>query len=567
MKKRLMFFAALVAAALSVTLVAGSAIAASNVVYNAVPSPLPPNVASVGYEATSTSEFGDYVHLGGTNRNLNTVTVTMSDWALYVDYASDPRYMGNSLTWSHPITVNVYSDHLGVNGVPDTLLATKTQNVTIPWRPVAETSCGTAWKAPNGQCYNGYAFNATFDLSSLNATLTNNVIVGVAYDTADYGHSPIGMPGPYNSLNVGAPNLQTVSVGSDDNADNVFWNTSFAGFYADGGTAGVGIFRQDTGWTPNGTAAFQITACTPTGFVRDGINLTAAQIGGNVTGNLDAAGCNIGVYYDSTHTGNVTSANISGANYFGVVVNGDAGTVKTNVTGSAIHDIGETPLNGSQHGNAIYYRALGSGTASGTISGNTITHYQKGGITTNGSVSATITNNVVTGEGRVNYIAQNGIQVGYGAKATVTGNTVSGNAYTGSNLASSAGILVVGGPCYSLPLTVGLDISKNTLTNNDVGVWLFNAAADCATAPATKTNNSVKLNTITNGAVSNTTGYSATCGYQAGISDLGTKDLIVNNSISGPGYTPVSNDCSGTPQAFVRSIDAGSSARVAGSNK
>ena len=567
MKLRLMFFAALIAAALSVTLVAGSAIAASNVVYNAVPSPLPPNVASVGYEATSTSEFGDYVHLAGTNRSLSTVTVTMSDWALHSDYTSDPRYSPTSATWSHPITVNVYSNHLGLNGAPDTLLATKTQDVTIPWRPVADAACGTAWKAPNGQCYNGYAFNATFDLSSLNVTLPNDVIVGVSYNTADYGHAPIGMPGPYNSLNVGAPNLQTASVGTDDSPDNVFWNTSYAGFYADGGTAGVGIFRQDTGWTPYGTAAFQITACTPTGFMRDGINLTAAQIGGNVTGNLDAAGCNIGVYYDSAHTGNVTNANISGANYFGVVVNGDVGTVKVNVTGAAIHDIGETPLNGSQHGNAIYYRALGLGVASGTISGNTVTHYQKGGITTNGKVTATITNNTVTGEGAVNYIAQNGIQVGYGAKATVTGNTVTGNAYTGSNQASSAGILVVGGPCYALPYTVGLDISKNTLTNNDVGVWLFNAAVDCATAPATKTNNSVKLNTITNSAVTNTTGYSPTCGYQAGISDLGTKDLIVNNSISGVGYTPISNDCAGTPPAFLRFIDSGSSARVAGSNK
>jgi hypothetical protein len=43
----------------------------------------------------------------------------------------------------------------------------------------------------------------------------------------------------------------------------------------------------------------------------------------------------------------------------------------------------------------------------------------------------------VTGEGAVDYIAQNGIQIGYGAHATVTGNTVTGNAYSGSNLASS----------------------------------------------------------------------------------------------------------------------------------
>ena len=43
-----------------------------------------------------------------------------------------------------------------------------------------------------------------------------------------------------------------------------------------------------------GTTAGAAT-CTPTGFVRDNINLTAAQIGGTVTGSLDATGCDIGV--------------------------------------------------------------------------------------------------------------------------------------------------------------------------------------------------------------------------------------------------------------------------------
>jgi hypothetical protein len=307
--------------------------------------------------------------------------------------------------------------------------------------------------------------------------------------------------------------------------------------------------------------------CTQTGFVRDGINMTAAQIGGNVTGTLDASGCNIGVYYDNTHPGNVTGANIYGANYFGVVVNGDVGTVASNVKNSSIHDIGETPLNGTQHGNAIYYRAFG-GSASGTVSGNTLTNYQKGGITANGKVSATITNNTVTGQGPVSYIAQNGIQMGYGAKGSVTGNTVTGNAYSGANLASSGGILVVGGACYGYPATMGLTISNNTLTGNDVGVWLFNAASDCASAPATKTNNIVKFNTITNAAITNTTGYSASCGYQAGVSDVGTKDQIVNNKISGFGYKPTAGgDCTAPYNAFLRFIDAGSSARGVNSNK
>ena len=55
-------------------------------------------------------------------------------------------------------------------------------------------------------------------------------------------------------------------------------------------------------------ATMAASICTPTGFIRDGINLTAAQIGGTVTGTLDATNCNIGVY-------NPTS--VSGADIFG----------------------------------------------------------------------------------------------------------------------------------------------------------------------------------------------------------------------------------------------------------
>jgi parallel beta-helix repeat protein len=312
--------------------------------------------------------------------------------------------------------------------------------------------------------------------------------------------------------------------------------------------------------------------CTETGFFRDGINLTAAQIGGNVTGTLDATGCNIGVYYDANSAaGSVTDADILGANYFGIVVRGTS----VNVTDSSIHSIGEDPLNGTQHGQAIYYATVDtgnattaptctSGTTSGTVSGNMITQYQKAGIVANcAGTTVKVTNNTVTGQGPILYIAQNGIQVGYGAKAAVTGNNVSANAYSGLGGVSSGGILVVGGTCYGLPLTTGLTITKNTLTNNDVGVWLFNCGAG-----TTKTNNTVKLNTVSNDAVTNTTGYSATCGYQAGVADVGHRDLIVNNKISGLGYTPQSPDCGGAPTpAYLRFVDLDSSARGAPSNK
>jgi len=233
-----------------------SAFAATSTVYDATPAVLPPNVASLGYQATSTSEFGDYVHLAGTDRTLDTVTVTMSNWALYSDYSIGTPYSADPVAWTHPITVNIYADSLDVNGEPDTLLATKTQSVLIPWRPAADPTCpgGTAWRASDNLCYNGIAFNAVFDLEQLGGRLPDDVIVGVAYNTANYGANPIGQSGPYNSLNVGVPNAQTASVGTDDDTDAVFWDTTYPGY-----TAG---FKLDTGWTPNGTVAFKITAST-----------------------------------------------------------------------------------------------------------------------------------------------------------------------------------------------------------------------------------------------------------------------------------------------------------------
>ena len=252
----------------TVGLVGASAAQASparSVVYNAIPSPLPPNVASLGFEATQTAEFGDYVNLAGTARTLNTITVTMSDWALHSSYPAM-----SSEHWKWPITVNVYKAGAVVGGLntAGAKLGTITKTVSIPWRPAADPTCATptAWRASDGLCYNGKAFNATFNLSKLHIKLPDSVIVGVAYNTADYGAAPTHAPGPYNSLNVGVPTGGAATVGTDVNPDAVFWNTTYPG-----GTGG--IFMENTGWTPNGTVAIKITASgRPSGELGHGRN-------------------------------------------------------------------------------------------------------------------------------------------------------------------------------------------------------------------------------------------------------------------------------------------------------
>jgi len=290
------------------------------------------------------------------------------------------------------------------------------------------------------------------------------------------------------------------------------------------------------------TQQTRAVTCTQTGFVRDSINLTAALInpGGTVTGAVDATGCNIAVYYDANGWGgSVKGADISGSNYFGVVVNGDAGTVNVDILKSTIHAIGEVPHNGTQHGIGIYYRGFFEVSAvTGKISGNTIAGYQKGGIVANGmGTQVNVTDNVVTGDGHVTFIAMNGIQIGYGASALVMRNTVSGNSYVGfpGDGSASGGVLVVGGPGYGVcpdgnpcPFTVNVKANDNVLANNDVGVYLSNLEADFSAAQVA-TNNKVVNNTIADDQC-----YNAS--YQAGISDVGNNDKMIGNRISGPGY-------------------------------
>ncbi len=55
-------------------------------------------------------------------------------------------------------------------------------------------------------------------------------------------------------------------VGSDPLPGTAYWNTVDAGNYADGGAAGVGVFRGDRNWSPyTGAIEFDSTAAPEPG--------------------------------------------------------------------------------------------------------------------------------------------------------------------------------------------------------------------------------------------------------------------------------------------------------------
>jgi hypothetical protein len=234
---------------------ASAVLAAPPVIYDNRPTPLPPNIPSEGFQANGDSEFGEYVQFAGTDRMLTKVTVIMSDWAKYSDYTTPGTCpLSSACTaagWMHPITLNIYNVvGSGATASPGTLLATKTQTFAIPWRPEPSGSCGGGWLGPDSNCYNGFAFPITFDFTGMGVTLPNQVIYGVAFNTQTYGYAPLGVNGPYISLNVGvnnssgAPPFGPPSVGSNPgDPDSAYLNQLSSGFV------------RTTGWAPFSVAA------------------------------------------------------------------------------------------------------------------------------------------------------------------------------------------------------------------------------------------------------------------------------------------------------------------------
>jgi hypothetical protein len=239
-----------------------SAALAEFTAYDAIPSPQPGNVLSLGNEAYAQDELGDHVRFTGPYRVLSSVDVLMSSWAC----ESGTWYGGTCSTtpgakFSHPITLNIYAvDNSGPAPAVGALIASMTQTFDIPYRPSADPSCGTRWKDTDGSCFNGLATQITFDFIGDELALPDEVIYGVTYNTNTSGPSPLGVGGPYDSLNIGlaetAPN-----VGVDVEPDALFWDTAVCGWYTDGGAGGCDVFRRDTGWTPyTPTARFKMLA-------------------------------------------------------------------------------------------------------------------------------------------------------------------------------------------------------------------------------------------------------------------------------------------------------------------
>lgn len=224
--------------------------ASAMVVYNNVPKTLPANFASIGFEATSTSEFGGEVELTKSSPKKPealTVTAVMSSWACENgSWSADNCVTAPGATFKWPITVKLYN--VGAGGEPVGPIAQETEEFAIPYRPSASPECrgelaGTWWstqgkgKHVTHSCSNGIAAPITFAPLTLAAPVSNKLIVSIAYNTETYGAHPTGTEGPENSLNVALSESWegTLTKGADPTEGlyaNSNWNEMYCGSYA-----------------------------------------------------------------------------------------------------------------------------------------------------------------------------------------------------------------------------------------------------------------------------------------------------------------------------------------------
>ena len=239
-------FATVVAAAVA------AAPAGAEVVYSNAPSPLPGNFASIGLDATSTSEFGGAIELAGTARSKPKITVVMSSWACQTGGWTEHNCSTPKPTkgFKVPLTVRVYQ----ASELAEGPVAERTKEVKMLYRPSASAECteGRWYDAAEKTCYNGYAFPVTVPLPKLKKMPRNAIV------TFSYPHSS----GPATSLNISIsePSEKTLSIGANP-TEELFLNSNWSEMYCPG-SPNVGKFAGtgSCGWWEGDQPVISVSA-------------------------------------------------------------------------------------------------------------------------------------------------------------------------------------------------------------------------------------------------------------------------------------------------------------------
>jgi len=212
------------------------------------------------------------------------------------------------------------------------------------------------------------------------------------------------------------------------------------------------------------------TLLIPDGFTLAGGGFTIAAIdppGGHFTGAVVMNAGPVASIVDAHITAQaLTNVCDSGpARLRGIFFDGAAGTIR----GNTVTDITQGQSR-CQEGNAIEVRSLApQPLATVEIDHNIVDRFQKTGIVVTGDVDAWVHDNRIGPSANQEGLAANGVQVGYGAWALITGNTIAGNSWHGATASRDVATAVL--LFRAAPGTV---VRRNTIEgNSDIGIYIL----------------------------------------------------------------------------------------------
>lgn len=127
----------------------------------------------------------------------------------------------------------------------------------------------------------------------------------------------------------------------------------------------------------------------------------------------------------------------------------------------------DTPWSGSQHGVGVYAYNNTGGPYALEVGGCNVSDFNKNGMALNSAgLAADVHDCTVTGNGATTITAQNGIQIGTSATATLANNAISDIGYSGPNWVACGVILYGPGP---------VSVTGGSVTNCQFGYYLYDA--------------------------------------------------------------------------------------------
>jgi nitrous oxidase accessory protein NosD len=151
---------------------------------------------------------------------------------------------------------------------------------------------------------------------------------------------------------------------------------------------------------------------------------------------------------------------------FGVIYQNSSGSIER-VT---VRNFRLLNLPGCQSGLGIFVQSGGGQMSQVTIARSTIHDFQKNGITANEvGTHVELNENVVTGIGPTTGAAQNGIQIGFGAGGSITGNTVTNNVWSPCTAVSTCQAAATN---ILVTQSDGVTVTGNTAGINNVGIFI-----------------------------------------------------------------------------------------------